>query len=736
MRAAAPSMTTPRPRIARLTGGARRFACHLTVHLTVTAALALTTFALPDLLHAQDSQEDASLPTALLANGVSFDGEMLVATGDVEVLYDGTRLTASRISYNQTTGALSIDGPIRLTESGTDTVVLASAAELDTELKNGILTSARMVIDQQMQLAAARLDVIDGRYLRMQKSVASTCEVCANRPVPMWEIRAQEIVHDSEARQLYFTNAHVRIMDVPVLWLPHLRVPDPTLERVNGFLVPEVRTDSTLGTGIEIPYFITIGDHRDLTVSPYLATNTTTLNLRYRQAFTNGDIEINGAVSDDDTTDGLRAYAEIEGDWTLRNGYALDIDLAAVSDTTYLSEYDISDSNYLKSTVNLSRYRTGEAIDGEITYSRYLGEGTNNDNPTVLGEFLYERYVQPWNLPGRLSYGFTASSYYRESNDDVDGSDVLRLGAESSWSGSKIFNSGLRLDNEASVYADAYFIRQNSDYDSTVLRGTASAETKLSWPLTRSTASGASEILEPILQLGWSDSVGGSVPDTDSLFIEFDEGNLLTLARFPGADRRETGLTSAAGLRFSHYGPTFDYAVTLGRVLYLEDTDGYSTSSGLSTTQSDWLLAARMAFNDRLSLYNRLLLGNDAEMTKWDTRLDYLRDTYSIGTTYSYVIADAVEDRDERINEFALDGEVILADNWTLTGEYRHDFENDEVTRAKLGIKFQNECTRVQIGLTRRYWDTDDLDPTTRVTFSVGFGAFATEQTKASTCAF
>ncbi|WP_321363692.1 LPS assembly protein LptD [uncultured Celeribacter sp.] len=735
MTAAAPSFLSRLHTRSRYLAGVSCLPRRLTLAATVAVSL-LVALSQPGV-----AQDRPAPPTALLADGVTFDGEVLIATGHVEVVQGATRLTASRISYDQSTGALSIDGPIRLTQSDTDAVVLASEAELDTELRNGILTSARLVIDRQMQLASARLDVVDGRYLRLQKSVASTCEVCAERPVPVWEIRAKEIVHDSEARQLYFTNAQFRILDVPVAWLPHLRVPDPTLKRANGFLIPEFRTDSTLGSGIVVPYFITLGEHRDLTVSPYLATNTRTLNLRYRQAFANGDLELNGAVSSDETRDGLRAYLFAEGQWEIGQGLNLGLDLRAASDIAYLADYGIDDGDYLTSKATLSRFAAWEALDAQLTYSRSLraSDAVIEDMlPFLVGEFSYQRALEVPGLPGQLSFGLSASTSYRDSEEDIEGYDVVRLGVETRWRGGMVFGPGLKLDSTVAVFADGYIQQQNSAYEDQIGRLTGEAETRLSWPLLRQTSTGASQLLEPMLQLGWSDTRGGSVPNTDSRFVEFDEGNLLTLARFPGADRRETGLTAAAGLKFSHFGSRAEYGLTLGRVLHLDETEAYSDSSGLSTSQSDWLLAAAVQLDTGLAFHARALIDASAEVTKWETRLDYMRPRYSIGTSYAYLIADPAEDRERPINEFGFDGDLRLARNWSATLQYLYDFSENEETRAGFGVKYQNECTRISFGLSRRYWDTESLDPTTRVSFSVGFGAFGANsgEKRTGTCAF
>jgi len=63
-------------------------------------------------------------------------------------------------------------------------------------------------------------------------------------------------------------------------------------------LIPELRNSDLLGLGIKLPYFITLGDHRDLTLTPYLSSETSTLEAQYRQAFLNGDLNIAGAYAE------------------------------------------------------------------------------------------------------------------------------------------------------------------------------------------------------------------------------------------------------------------------------------------------------------------------------------------------------------------------------------------------------------------------------------------------------
>ena len=175
---------------------------------------------------------------SLVADSVTVTAdERLVAEGHVEVFYDGTRMTADRIVYDRAGDALSIEGPI-LIETAEGVILVAERADLDPQLQNGLLRGARLVLDRHLQLAAARIDRVEGRYSALTRTAATACRVCDGR-APIWEIRAARVVHDEVERQLYFENATFHIRGVPVLWVPRMRLPDPTLDRAMGLLVPQ-----------------------------------------------------------------------------------------------------------------------------------------------------------------------------------------------------------------------------------------------------------------------------------------------------------------------------------------------------------------------------------------------------------------------------------------------------------------------------------------------------------------
>ena len=192
-------------------------------------------------------------PAILVADQLFITPERtLVAQGNVEAFQGNTRLSAKKITFDQTEGSLQIEGPIRIDE-GEDVTILADAAELDRDMRNGLLVGARMVFQQQLQLASLQMTRVGGRYTQLYKTAVTSCHVCNDGRPPLWKIRAERITHDQQEKQLYLESAQLRVMDVPVFYFPAIRLPDPTLERASGFLIPSLRTTSNLPAPARLP---------------------------------------------------------------------------------------------------------------------------------------------------------------------------------------------------------------------------------------------------------------------------------------------------------------------------------------------------------------------------------------------------------------------------------------------------------------------------------------------------
>jgi LPS-assembly protein len=410
----------------------------------------------------------------LLADSLSIvGGNRLIAEGNVEIFFQGQHLIASRLIYDASSGSLIIEGPIRI-QDDKGNVILADQAQLSDDLNEGILTSARLVLSNRLQLAAAEVRRSDGgRFTGLVQVAASSCNICGG--VPLWEIRAKSVLHDVDEQQLYFSGAQLRFSGVPVFYLPRLRLPDPTLDRASGFLIPSLSSSSRRGIGLSFPYFLTLGANRDLTFTPLLTTESgRALELRYREALLNGTYTVIGSVSQDQLGNGaLRGYLEAEGEFSLPLGFSATANGIVVSDTSYLSDYGISDADRLDSRVTVTRTRRNEFIEAEaIGFQTLRSDEDNTTLPVAIADLIFHRRFSADVIGGQGGFLLEAHSHYRPSDEVsdlnadgiADGRDLSRLSFGGDWRRNWTIGNGLMIATMAEVSADYYSIAQDQTY--------------------------------------------------------------------------------------------------------------------------------------------------------------------------------------------------------------------------------------------------------------------------------
>ncbi|MEM1235646.1 MAG: LPS assembly protein LptD [Pseudomonadota bacterium] len=689
----------------------------------------------------------AQQPSTLIADRVELTPEgLLIAEGNVEIIQGDTRLRAPQVTYNGDTDQLTIEGPIEIRRPG-NTVILADQGELSEGLGVGILRSARLVFDQQFQVSAVEMQRVAGRYNQAYKIAATSCHVCGSDRPPLWQIRARRVVHDELERQLYFEHAQLRILDVPVFYLPRLRLPDPSLARSNGFLFPEYTSSSLQGSGLRVPYFFTLGDHADLTVAPWITTESKTLELLYRQEFVNGSLFWNTYISNDDFSgEGTRLGVEAAGAFNLPRAVKLKFDIEALSDRVYFSDYNYSDKDRLDSAISLERTTATEDNFVELVSirSRRVGE-TGGTFPGVLLDGYRDLRFQPA-LGGDALLSFSFNGGFRSSDttedDDgdglSDGLDVTRTGLSLDWRAGTLGPYGVLFDAEALVAGDAFFIADDPNFDSIATRFSSGASIGMRLPMTRTSETGAVHIIEPRVQLAWSSASSDDVPNQDATRVEFDEGNLFALNRAPGFDVIEDGARVNLGLTWLRTGPDgWSSDLTVGRVQRISGSNDFSESSGLSEDISSWIVSGSLNMGQRFDIIGRLLVDDNLDFNKNEFGATYRQEGFTLAGTYAFLAPDLEEDRAGQSSELALRTSYDFNDYFTGRASWRYDFTDSATTRARLGLTYVNECVEIILSASRDFADSGNVSSNTDLSLTVGlrgFGRGSAAERRASSC--
>jgi LPS-assembly protein len=670
--------------------------------------------------------QDQDDPVRMIADRIEIapDGD-LIASGDIEIFYGAENLIAEEIRYDTETETLNVTGPILYTDENGDTIE-AEFAQLSSDLQNGLLKSARIMLENQLELQAAEMERIDGITAELRGVVATSCISCDTRP-PLWQIRASAVRHDKLKRTVHFKNAQVRVADIPILYLPRLRIPDPNQKRAAGFLVPSIRSTSRLGTGVVVPYFIPIGTDKDITLTPYISAKTRTLEVRYRQVVKNGSFTFDGAISYDDIeSTSLRAYGRIVGKFNVLDGYKLGFTLQSVSDDAYIGDYQLDTSETMESNVTLER--TKEDQHQEISLSNYQSLYDNEGNRPFLTSFgQIEQRVAVARIGGMLSVRGEFGGAARSSDLNATGRDIMRANTGVRYQRVWDLAAGTQVSAEHESRLDHFVIHQDDAYNRQNTTSTHSSALTLRWPLIGRSKTGA-HFVEPIYQIArvrMSKDI--AVPAEESTHAEFDQGNLLALSRFPAPDRVETGQRRAVGVNYNYRAMTgYELGLSLGQIEWETQPSDFSQTSGLAGFKSDLLLAAQVETPIGLNFYARTLLDDQGKAGKSEVISKLKFKKYSVDGRYSFLPADSDEQRNDDIAEWTLNQSYKMGENWQLSNSLRYDLQADSMATAGIGVKWDGQCSSIVFSADRRFTDLGTSPPQTTYGFSIALKGFST----------
>ncbi|MCP5432549.1 MAG: LPS-assembly protein LptD [Alphaproteobacteria bacterium] len=661
------------------------------------------------------------------------DAEVWRASGRVEAVYAERILLADSVTYNEKTGLVVATGRIAIIEP-TGEIYLADRVELSDDLRDGVIEGFAALLAGDSRLAAARALRREGRYIELDHAVYSPCKVCreSHGGEPMWQIKAERVVHDSETHEISYKNARMEVYGVPVAYMPYFSHPDPSVKRKSGILTPDIGSDTELGSFIEIPYYHVFAPNIDATVAPLFTTEEgVVLKGEYRQRFRNGQFEVagSGTIADklDDNQvptggDRFRGHIFSTSRFDLPDAWQAGADVQLTTDDTYMRRYNIS--SYDRLTTNLyARRMKGRSYAG---YDAFYFQGLRDEDdpgttPYIPAFATYTDTLDENWLGGSLSVDASLLLLERP-----DGADTRRASASIGWQRRSILPVGiigtvfgqLRGDlyqtNDAPQTSGSAGSRNASDITGRAL-GLAGVE--LRWPLIRPGIDVRATI-EPVVQLIVSPYGGNpeDLPNEDTVNFEFDDTNLFSINKFPGLDTWEGGPRANVGLEGALYWTGGGSASFLfGETFRLRDDTTFPVSTGLDDRRSDYVGRIVVSPIPEIDLIHRFRLDRNS--------FDYKRAELGIVAgprDYNFVLTfvsldDDVDFELGRRREINAETRLRITDGWTFLAGARRDLESDKMITTNAGLTYENECVALELAYHRRFTRDRDFEPSTSV---------------------
>lgn len=690
--------------------------------LTLSTILLLSLLSTP-LAYAQ-KHDTANDKAAIEADSLSYDKstDIVTASGNVKIFYQGKTLTAEEINWNQTTDIIQARKNVIITDSN-GMVTHTDEAEISDQMREAVTKRLRVLMPDKSRMTGASAIRKNKTLLIVNKANYTICKPCKENPKakPSWQIKTGRTIHDELEQKIIHEDMRLELGGVPVLYLPYLSQPTSDVKKRSGFLTPSFSSSSDLGTKISLPYFVNLAPNYDLTVNPSFyskAGNVLGLNFRHRVEKGTYNIDANGLwVSKEDNRDNdetFRGNIKAEGHFLLKEDWHYGFQIEQSSDETFLRRYKLSSQNYLESYIYATHLKDKTYFDTRIIEYDTTLASVNDDNlPNLMPHLKYEKV-----LDKKLFNGFISVEGDLVRLKRQEGLDVTRLIGKTKWERRFQAANGQIIDLFSSLRGDVYNV---SDIPSTntvfedgfQTRAIGYIGAKWSYPLINYSAS-SHQIIEPAVQLIASPNVKNNTryPNEDSLSFDFDSSNLFEESRSSGYDIYESGSRIDYGIKYSVQNNKGQYAtIFVGQSQRQRKRELLNRGSGLENEQSDYVLDFRAQLTPDLKFSNRLRLARksfEVLRSEADIFATLGKGSLSLG----YVLLDKRISSDNREREeLRLNASYKLYGNWYADTYIRQDMYRSTKLNSSVGIAYRDECTNIRFSFVQDYVRDRNIGP-------------------------
>jgi LPS-assembly protein len=673
--------------------------------------------------------------------------QTITATGDVQIRYQGRTMRADRLVYDLNTGVIRAIGDVQITtEDGS--VTYAEEIEADEEMNVGAARELRARIGGAGTLAA-RAAVRHGEgESELRNVIYTSCPICStgDRP-PTWSLRARRAVQDRDTRTISYQGAVLEIVGVPVLYLPFIAHPDPSVERASGFLTPDIGRNRRLGTFYEQPYYWAISPSQDLTASLRLHGNVNPLaGLEYRKRFWSGELQLNTTFTQEErfNTDGDRLgdnrwrYSVFgEGEFEINNYWDWGFGIEHIYDDEYLRRYDLDGAGerrgpYIGHDTRLINqlYAIGQGPNSYssvavVGFQGLREEDTSDLLPLILPYAEFERVLRDPLLGGQVRVQANTATLARDDNPvtvDFEGNDS-RLSLGATWRRDVIFGPGVVLSPFAQARGDVFHVETTEDEYETFGRGLGLAGAEISWPFLR-TGESFDLIVEPVVMAAWAseDADDPRIVNEDSLAFELDDSNLFRPNAAPNYDLWEPGGRVSAGVRATARARSGESAsVMFGRRWRSEEAVGFNDLSNLDGEATDWVAAGQVDLGSGFGAEGRVRLDDQSfEIRRIDMGVRGQIGRFSAVARYFSLDESLSFNPDNPNEELTAAVGVELARGWRAQFGLTRDLDSDINLRQDIRAIYEDDCTFLEIAYTRTETQRGDIGPDEGIQIRIG----------------
>ena len=562
----------------------------------------------------------------------------------------------------------------------------------------------------------------------IKKGVFTSCK--QNENCTPWSIKADQIIHDRNKKEIIYNNALLKIYDFPVLYFPKFFHPDPTVNRRSGFLKPQINNSNTLGSSFLIPYYSVLDENKDFTFTPSIFENNLQMvQNEYREINKNSKFHLNfGFVnnykSDLDTKKNsiFNLFLEYSSDLKLEkfNSSNFFLSVEKVNNDTFLKIFDTHfqdnklkplDHDNLKSELKFLFNNTNSSFKTGIVSYENLQKSNNDRYEYVFPYYNYATTLSEDLFNGTLNFSSSGNNFLSNTNQlkSSVNNNLAFNSKEYTWLNGIKNSFKINSKNLNSVG------KNNSEYKSSPkIELMSELNFNMQYPLMKINENNFNYLTPKVLlKVNPSD-----MKNYSSLDRTINVNNIFNINRLGIDDTLETGKSLTLGLDFkkeSLIDPNKFFEIKLASVLRNKEEIFIPKKSTLNKKNSNLFGSISNNFSDFFNIkYNFAIDKNLNNIEYNDLSTTFTIDNFT--TEFSFLEESGAMGNSNFLEN---DTSFNINENNYITFKTRRNRKLNLTEYYDLVYEYKNDCLTAGIKYKKTYYEDRDLRPSENLFFTI-----------------
>ena len=680
----------------------------------------------------------------IYADSIDYDSQNnIISKGNVKIISENEVIMSDLIIINEKTDKITL--PINFSyKDDQNNYYFGTSGEFSSNFENGVINDVKILLNDGSRIVGTK-GFKTGKIDLINKGVYSPCTSkiqIKNFICPIWYVEAEKVLHDRENLFLHQKHAKMRILNLPVYYLPYMVTPSPLRKkRKSGFLTPTFKFGildiAKSSHSTSFPYYFAIDEDKELLLTPTIkygggVDSSQRVVGVYDQIISGGNLNV--TITSDTNLENQNNESWIRDASIVTNiaqnineKFKFSLSSAFQSSPTYLRRTDqnnfLNRKTSLSTSVNLNGYNLRKFDDSLSTHiGGYQVVRNGEDNKTTPTTFPHIHYSAGTHILGKTKYN-QKISFYNIFRDTATSSHAQRQQKiyHNLATNYELYRLKSKINFRTELLSQYYNIENKkideSEYTGTYGRVFPMSGLVIQTPIV-SRKNNLSIVPKASFIFNSSQTSSNKVSNEESTNNSYSLHNVDDLNRYTGTDKLDNSKRVNYGIDLNKDAIKF----SLSQSYEFDGNSNYNQDVGLKDYMSDLLgnltfdgtnndLSHSFRFNVDQGLIKNQMLTYTNTNKIGDSKITYFQERVENNS----ILESGTETLDFSFlsNKFLNYSEIKLSSSYNILKQ--------DTTGYKFAYSYFDECFGINLDFNRSYYSDRDLKPSDTLTLMFSF---------------